>query len=322
MRPKVLVTGSGGLLGYALRELLPGAAFVTRRDANLTELRSAQELFEKVRPEQVIHLAANVGGVKKNAACNADLFTENVQVNTNVLDTARKQGVSRLVAVLSSCAYATYADRPSTEEDLHMNLPFPGNMGYGFSKRMLDLHARLLHEQYGSRFSTLTPVTLYGPNDNFDLVEGHVVGSLIHKCYLAKQQKRPFEVWGSGRAVRQFVFSYDIARLLLRSLESFEGPETVIAAADHGISIQELANAIAQAMQFEGDIRFDATQPEGVLRRVIESVRFAKRFPGFTFTPLSEGLQKTVTWFCSQLGSGQGQPERFRTRVEASAMIS
>jgi GDP-L-fucose synthase len=297
MSTDILVTGSNGLIGTAVKALCPKAFFVTRQDGDLTDLGAARRLFETCRPKRVIHLAAEVGGVKSNARKNSDLFSSNVQINTNVLTAAHEFGVSRLVSVLSSCSFQMYEDRSSREEDLHLGLPFEGNRGYAYSKRMLDVHTKLLFEQYRKEFSSITPVSVYGPNDNWDLDEGHVVGSLIHKCFLAKEGSQPLEVWGSGKAMRQFVFAQDVARLLLEELEFFRGPETMIVAPDQGISIAETAEYVAQAMDFQGPIVFNDREPEGQVKKVIESKHFSRLFPDFEFTSLKEGLERTTEWF-------------------------
>lgn len=297
MRARILVTGGSGFLGHALKQVCPTAVYLTRQDGDLTDLNETRRLFEAFRPKRVIHLAAEVGGIKKNADRNADLFTANVRINTNVLTAAHEQKVSRLISILSSCSFRFYADRPSTEEDLHVGLPFGGNLGYGYAKRMLDIQTRLFWEQYGCRYSSITPVTMFGPNDNWDLEEGHVAASLIHKSFLAKQQGKALEVWGSGQAVRQFVYSLDVARLLIRALEIWWGPETVIVSPDSGISIAHLAKRITGAVKFEGSLVFNTGKPEGERVRILESGTFSRHFPDFVFTPLDEGLKASAEWF-------------------------
>jgi len=296
---EILVTGGGGLLGHAFKKIFPEAVFLTRKDGDLTDLGETKRLFEKFKPKRVLHLAAQVGGVKKNAAKNADLFSENILINTNVLNAARESGVSRLISILSSCVFS-FQDRPSTEDDLHHGMPFEGNLGYGYAKRMLDVQTRLLADQYGVKFSTITPVTMYGPYDDWDLEGGHVVASLIQKCFLAKQHNKSLEVWGSGKAVRQFVFAPDVARVLLKALDFFKGPDTVIVAADSGMTIADLAKQIAKAVGFKGPIVFNPDMPEGQRVKVIQSRRFTEEFPGFKFTPLEEGLKITTEWFSEQ----------------------
>jgi GDP-L-fucose synthase len=294
---QLLVTGGGGLLGQAVRVLCPSAVFVTHEDADLTNLDQTRLLFKRVQPKAVLHLAAMVGGVKTNAERGADLFAANVQINTNVLATAQATGVQRLIAPLSSCAFPLYSDRPSTEEDLHTGMPFQGNLGYGFAKRMLDVQARLLREQYGCKFSTVTPVTMYGPHDTFDSETGHVIGALIRKCHHAIVTGGPFEVWGTGQAVRQFVYAPDVAGWLLRELGRDQGPTTVILAPDDGVSIFDLAHLIARTMEYPGEPQFDHTKPEGIAVKRIRSRRFNAQGEEFTFTPLEQGIRLTVQWY-------------------------
>lgn len=297
MSVDLLVTGGSGLLGSTLRRLCQDATFVTSRDCDLRDISQARNLFERFRPSQVLHLAARVGGVHSNAVHNANLFADNVQINTNILSVAQQTGVSRLISVLSSCAFAMYPDRPSTEEDLHVGMPFEGNLGYGCSKRMLDVHTKLLWKQYGCRFSTVAPVTMYGPYDNFDPENGHVIGALVCKTVQAKEHNEALQVWGSGKAVRQFVYAQDIAQILLRALESFDGPETVIVSPDPGMTIRALVRKIAEAVQFTGPVVFDHSKPEGVQIKRVESKRFSKLSPCFRFMPIEEGLAETVAWF-------------------------
>ncbi len=296
---RVLVTGAGGLLGYAVRSLYPDAIFVTSRDCDLTSFENTRDLFRRIGPDCVLHLAAQGGGVKMNASSNADVFAANIQINTNVLSAASEAGVKRLISVLSSCAFRVREDAPCTEDDLHAGLPFPGNFGYAYAKRLLDIQTRLIEEQYGLHFSTLTPVTMYGPHDNWDLDTGHVAAALIHKCWLAKCQNKDLEVWGSGNAVRQFIFSFDVARILLEEMKTFHGPETLIMEPGQPISIRELAQEVAHAMDFRGSLVFDSAKPEGQKVKVIRSKNFAKRYPDFKFTPIQQGLKETADWFIS-----------------------
>lgn len=293
----LLVTGATGLLGSAIRALCPAATFVSSRTADLRDAREVAALFNRVRPRRVLHLAARVGGVLANARRNAEFFADNVLMNTNVLTIGDQYGVERLVAVLSSCAFPPCLDRPATEDDLHVGLPFEGNLGYGYAKRMLDLHIQLLARQKGCRWTTITPVTMYGPHDHFDPVNGHVVAALIHRCWLAKRDGQAFVVWGTGQAIRQFVFAEDVARLLVETLHSGSGPETLIVAPDDGVCVRRLAELIAEVMGFDGPILFDGHGPEGVPIRRLRSIRFAERHPNYVFTGLEAGLRKTVAWF-------------------------
>ncbi|OGR97992.1 MAG: hypothetical protein A2902_00165 [Elusimicrobia bacterium RIFCSPLOWO2_01_FULL_64_13] len=302
MNPKkILVTGGAGLLGSALKGLCPEAVYVTREDADLTDPRRTRELFESIRPEAVLHCSARVGGVKINAEKGDEMFAENVQINASVLSAARISGVKKLISVLSSCAYPDSPDRPLSEDDLHRGFPFHGHLGYAYSKRALDVLTRLISERHGLAYTTITPATMFGPHDSWDLDSAHVIGALISKCRDAKRNATALEVWGSGRAVRQFICSADVARVMLALLDRIDGPRTTIVAPDEGISIRTLAETIARAMDFRGPVVFDESKPEGQAVRVLKSGRFEKLFPDFKFTPLEKALGETARWFESNV---------------------
>lgn len=308
MTGPILVTGGSGLLGSALRRLAPEALYLSRIDGDLRDLGTAQRVISEVRPSAVVHLAARVGGVKENAEHNAAFFEDNVLINTAVLTAARRARVTKLVSVLSSCAFPLFPERPTTEDDLQSGAPYDGNAGYGHAKRLLDRQIRMVAAETGWNWSSLTPVTLYGPNDRFDAESGHVVGSLIRRCWDAKSSGGPFVVWGSGRAVRQFAFVDDVAGLLIEQLARSAGPETVIIAPDEGISIKTLAESVARALDYAGPISFDGNRPEGVLVKRLHSSRFVSRFPRARFTRLEDGLRETARWFLD------------RTEIAASAL--
>lgn len=293
----VLITGAHGLLGSSLRRLLPGATAIGRGDGDLRDRAAVQAIFDRLRPRRVIHLAAEVGGVKRNATCNPELLADNALINTNVLEAAHRFGVQSLISVLSSCAYRFYDDRASHEGDLHEGLPFDGNLGYGYAKRLLEIQTRLLRRS-GRAYGTITPVTMYGADDDWDLEAGHVVAALIHKSFLARARGGAFEVWGSGKAIRQFIYAPDVARVLIEAIE--DPPESLIVAADRGISIGDLARAVAAATDFQGEIVFDSSKPEGAAVRVLESRDFIRRFPRFAFTPLAQGLWETARAFAAK----------------------
>ena len=284
------------MLGQALREVLPQAVYLSSRDADLRNLPEVLQIFEKFRPSHVIHLAARLGGVKANEDKNVEFLTNNLMIDTNVLQAAASYKTQRLLAVLSGCSYAFYEDQVTTEQDLHTGMPFEGNLGYGYAKRVLDVHCRLVKKQHGLEFGTITPATMFGPYDNFDLEEGHVIGALIHKCLTAKVASAEFEVWGDGTAVRQFVYAPDVAKVLADLLHRKE-TGTIIVAPDEGITIKALAETIARIVDFKDPIKYDHSRPAGLQKKVMQSECFSRIFPAFHFTPLEEALSATVDWF-------------------------
>lgn len=297
MTGPLLVTGGSGLLGSAIRQIRPDAIFLSRADGDLRDLSVAQRLLQDIRPGTVLHLAGLVGGVKANAEQNCRFFEDNVLINTSVLSAARSLQIPKLIAFLSSCAFPIFPEQSTTEEDLQAALPYAGNAGYGQAKRMLDTHIRLAVQEQGLRWTTLTPVTLYGPQDACDSEGGHVVGALIRRCWNAKTKGAPYTVWGSGRAVRQFAFVGDVAAIAVAACQRDLGPTTTIIAPDPGITIKTLAETIARIMDYTGPIEFDESQPEGVRVKRLYSRTFASHFPDFPFTSLSDGLTATVRWF-------------------------
>lgn len=305
MTTPLLVTGGTGLLGSAIRKIHPDAIFLSRTDGDLRDRSVAQRLLEKIRPGHILHLAGVVGGVKANAACNSRFFEDNALINTAVLSAARALGIHRVISLLSSCAFPLFSNRATTEDDLQAALPYDGNAGYGYAKRMLDLHTRLVAQEEGWKWSTLTPVTMYGPQDSFDPEGGHVVGSLISRCWAAKTTGAPYVVWGSGRAVRQFVFVDDVAKIAVEAIHGHVDSTTTIIAPDSGITIQALAETIAAVMGYTGPIVFDRNQPEGVLVKRLHSRTFSQRFSDWRFTSLNQGLEATVRWFIDHSTSGE-----------------
>lgn len=299
MTGPLVVTGGTGLLGSALRQAAPQALFLSSADGDLRDIGVTQRIFSELRPSKVLHLAARVGGVKENAARNVIFFEDNALINAAVLSAARRARVPKLISLLSSCAFPLFAERSTTESDLQSSAPYQGSGGYGYAKRMLDVHTRLVATENGFDWSTLTPVTIYGPHDSFDSASGHVVGSLIRRCWEAKMHGTPFNVWGSGQAVRQFVFVRDVAKLLLERLEKSHGSATTIVAPDGGLTIKSLAESVAHSLNYTGPIRFDPTQPEGVRIKRLRSTEFSSQYPNFRFTSLQTGLSETVQWFVS-----------------------
>ena len=319
----VLVTGGSGLVGSALRhmcgaELKYRFVFLSSRDCDLTDYAATLRYFNIVAPDAVIHLAAAVGGLFKNMRCKVDMFETNVCINMNVLRACHELGVTKVVSCLSTCIFPDHLSKDAqiNETMLHAGPPHSSNNAYAYAKRMLEVQSRCYREQYGHNFVCVIPTNIYGPHDNFNLDDAHVIPALIHKCYLAKQQGVPLVVAGSGAPLRQFIYSRDLAYLMIWTLEHYDatsdndliggaggiaGAGTLILSVDPAdeISIRQVVQHIADAIGFDNDIVYDTAQADGQFKKTADNSKF-KRLYGtseFVFTPIRHGLRETVQWF-------------------------
>jgi len=285
------------MVGRAFKKLLPNATLVDSKMYDLRNQLDTNYLFLHEKPTHVIHLAAKVGGVKANSENLGSFYYDNIMINTNVLEAARKYKVRKVVSFLSTCIFPADIDYPLTEKKIHLGPPHPSNYGYAYAKRMLEVQTRTYREQYGVNYVSVIPTNIYGPHDNFDLENGHVLPALIHKCYLAKQNKEDFVVWGDGTSLREFVYSEDIAKLTKWVVENYDEEEPIIFSTSHEVSIRELVSIIVRAFNFDGNVVFDTTKPAGQHRKPADNSKLLSYLPGFEFTPIEIGVAKTIDWF-------------------------
>lgn len=293
-----LVTGSSGLVGSAIKLLSPSNFFFANRgDADLRDRDEALRLFKEVKPRRVIHLAALVGGIGGNLMRSAEYFEDNLKINMNVFEAARMCGVENLVSLMSTCVFPDKCSYPLTVNQIHLGPPHPSNFGYAYAKRMLEVQSSAYRAQWNLNYAVAIPTNIYGPHDNFDLAEGHVVPALIHKIFKAKKENRDLEVWGTGNPLREFVYSEDIAKLIIWMLEEYKDSSPLILTNSLELSIRELVEMIAGQMQFEGKLIFDSSKPDGQMRKPSDSSPLRNLLPDFEFTPINRGLEKTIKWF-------------------------
>jgi len=292
MTDKVLLTGAGGLVGSTI---LAQLRLQGRSDLDLRSENSVRNYFKKHRPDSVIHTAAKVGGLGANMDYMSDFYSDNVLINTNVLNACRSYNVRKVISFLSTCIFPDETTYPLTEGMLHDGPPHSSNFGYAYAKRMLDIHSRSINSQYGLNYSCVIPTNIYGPGDNFSLDKGHVIPSLIHKCFLAKRDETDFVVWGSGKPLREFIYSHDVGRLIKLLLDmSFE---SVILSTSEEVSIGRVAEIIANAMEFKGDIVYDTSKSDGQFRKPTCNKKLKSLVTDFKFTSLEDGIRETVKWF-------------------------
>ncbi|MCH2044145.1 MAG: GDP-L-fucose synthase [Saprospiraceae bacterium] len=290
---KRLVTGGTGMVG----SMIDADLKIGRKDCDLTNWQEVNAFFEKHKPEEVIHCAAKVGGIWGNMHYKGDFFRDNILMNTHIIEAARLHGVKRLVAFLSTCVFPDDVEYPLTEQKIHLGKPHTSNDAYAYAKRMTDIQIRAYREQYDVQYTSVIPTNIYGPRDLFDLKNGHVVPSLIHRCYLARENGQDLEVWGSGTPLREFIYSEDVARLSEWALENYNEAEPIIFSTSAENSIKELVEMIVELLHFKGKLIWLSDKPDGQFRKPSDNSKLKAYLPDFEFTPLYEGLKKTIEWF-------------------------
>jgi GDP-L-fucose synthase len=279
----ILITGGHGLVGS---EFIGEQYFKpTSKEFDLRITENTNRLMLK-QFDGVIHCAGKVGGVGGNMNHKGEFFYDNIMMNTNVIEGARLSNVKNLVAFLSTCVFPDQVDYPLTEKKIHLGPPHFSNDAYAYAKRMTDVQIRSYREQYGLNYKSVIPCNIYGPNDNYDIVNGHVLPSLIHKCYLARENKTPFTIWGSGKPLREFIFSKDIAKLTEWVLYNYNESEPIILSTSEEIPIRDIVSMIVEIMNFKGEVMYDSTKPDGQFRKPSDNSKIKHYLPNFKFTPI------------------------------------
>jgi GDP-L-fucose synthase len=309
----ILVTGGTGLVGKGIEFVInsePSGSRYGKRDneswifassseADLRDLGQTRKLFDKYKPTHVIHLAAVVGGLFKNMNGNATMLRDNILINDNVLQTCYERKVRKVISCLSTCVFPDKVEYPLDETKIHLGPPHPSNFGYSHAKRLVDIQNRAYNQQFGCNFTSAIPTNVYGPHDNYDLQDAHVIPALIHKCYNAQKNGMPFVVGGSGKPLRQFIFSRDLAKMFIWQLREYNETDPVIFSVGENeeVTIGQVAQAIVKAMNFKGDFSFDTKLADGQYRKPASNQKLLSKMGGFEFTPFEQGLDLSVKWF-------------------------
>jgi GDP-L-fucose synthase len=291
---KILVTGGHGLVGSEF----VGKQYYkpTSKEYDLRDTHQVSRLMSE-NFDSVIHAAGRVGGLGGNMNHKGEFFYDNIMINTNIIEGARLTGVKNLVAFLSTCVFPNEIEYPLTEKKIHLGPPHFSNDAYAYTKRMVDVQIQAYREQYGLNYKSVIPTNIYGPNDNYNIVNGHVVPSLIHKCYKARENKTSLSIWGSGSPLREFIFSKDVSELTKWVLENYNENEPVILSTSEEISIRDVVGVIVELMNFKGEVIFDSTKPDGQYRKPSDNSKIKAYLPSFQFTPIYEGLKETINYF-------------------------
>jgi GDP-L-fucose synthase len=300
---RVCVTGGAGFLGRVVCRLLAGRGaadvFVPRSsEYDLTGAAAVSRMFDAARPDVVIHLAAEVGGIGANQRRPGRFFYANMAMGLHLIEEARRRGVARFVQVGTVCGYPRDCAVPFRESDLFAGYPEETNAPYGIAKRSLAVMLRAYRAEYGLPGVYVLPVNLYGPGDNFDPATSHVIPALIRRFdEAAREGHEVVTCWGTGRASREFLYVDDAAEGLVRAAEKLDDPEPINLGTGSEITIAALAEKVAAQCGYKGRTAWDASRPDGQPRRRLDTSR-AKALLGWRATVgLNEGLRRTVTWW-------------------------
>lgn len=302
-RKKILVTGAHGFLGAHVMKKLKDRGVPEGNISVPTHHEADLRLWEDARravrgQEVVIHLAGKVGGIGFNQEKPAELFYDNIRMGIHLMEAARLAGVQKFVALGTICAYPKFTPVPFREEDLWSGYPEETNAPYGIAKKMLLVQSQAYRSQYGFPGIFLLPVNMYGPGDSFDPKKSHVIPALIRKVAEANESKKDrIEVWGTGKATREFLYVEDAAEGILRAAERYDGAEPVNLGSGREISIRDLVMIICKSMDFRGEVHWDDTKPDGQPRRLVDTARAQREFDFEAKTDFETGLRQTIDWW-------------------------
>ncbi len=300
---KIVVTGGAGFLGkYLVRKLEKRGCknvFVPRsREYNLVQAEAVKKLYQDTKPDVVIHLAAVVGGIGANSENPGRFFYENLMMGVQMIEQGRLFGIDKFVSLGTVCAYPKFTPVPFKEEDLWNGYPEETNAPYGLAKKMLLVQSQAYRQQYSFNSIFLLPANLYGPGDSFNPHSSHVIPALIKKVFDAQEKREQNIVaWGTGKATREFLYVDDAAEGILLAAEKYDSSEPVNLGAGFEISIKELVGLIFELTNFKGEVKWDASKPDGQPRRMLDISKAKERFGFQAKTNLKEGLRATVDWY-------------------------
>ncbi len=300
---KIVVTGGGGFLGQIVVEKLRKAGckdiFVPRsKEYNLTKEADITRMMDEAQPEIVIHLAAVVGGIGANREHPGSFFYQNLIMGVQLMEQARLRGVSKFVTAGTICSYPKFTPVPFKEEDFWIGYPEETNAPYGLAKKMLIVQSQAYRDEYG--FKAINPmlVNLYGPGDNFDPASSHVIPALIRKCVeVIDAGQDTLEVWGTGKATREFLYVEDAAAAMVLATEKWDDPAPINIGTGKEISIKDLVEMIVRLSGFEGKIVWDSTKPDGQPRRCLEVSNARERLGFEASMDFETGLKRTIEWY-------------------------
>jgi GDP-L-fucose synthase len=300
---RIAVTGAGGFLGSFVLEQLAARGYdnvvsVRQKDYDLTHEADVGRFYDAVKPDVVLHLAAEVGGIGANRDNPGRYFFANMAMGLHLIEGARRHGIKKFVQTGTICAYPKFTPVPFKEDDLWNGYPEETNAPYGIAKKSLLVMCQSYRQQYGLNAIYLLPVNLYGPRDNFHLHTSHIIPAIVRKCVEAKERgDREIVAWGTGNVSREFLYVEDCALGLVLAMERYDLPEPMNLGNGQEVTIRQAIETIARLVGFEGKIVWDPTKPDGQPRRCLDVSRASERIGFVAQTPFEEGLRRTIDWF-------------------------
>lgn len=299
---KIYVAGHRGLVGSAIVRNLKNNGYNnlllrTSKELNLTNQADVNQFFETEKPDYVFLAAAKVGGIHANDTYPADFIRDNLQIQTNIIDAAYRNKTKKLLFLGSSCIYPKLAPQPMKEEHLLTGELEPTNEWYAIAKIAGIKMCQAYKKQYGFNAISLMPTNLYGPGDNFNLENSHVLPALIRKFHDAKINKLPeVEVWGTGTPRREFLHVEDMADATVFLMNNYDGEQFVNVGVGEDVSIKELAEIVKQVVGFAGELKFDSSKPDGTPRKLLDVTKLNEAGWQAKIN-LAEGVKTTYQWF-------------------------
>lgn len=304
---KIYIAGHRGLVGSAIVRNLEASGYTnlvlrTSKELNLTSQADVNKFFEQEKPDYVFLAAAKVGGIHANDTYPADFIRDNLQIQTNVIDAAYRNKAKKLLFLGSSCIYPKFAPQPMKEEHLLTGELEPTNEWYAIAKIAGIKMCQAYKKQYGFNAISIMPTNLYGPGDNFNLENSHVLPALIRKFHDAKENNLPqVEVWGTGKPRREFLHVDDMADASVYLMNNYDGFDFINVGVGEDVSIKELAEIVKEIVGFEGELTFNTNKPDGTPRKLLDVSKLSES--GWSpAIDLKEGIERTYKWFLENVG--------------------
>lgn len=299
------------MIGKHLEKICPDFKYLSSKDCNLLNYENSYNYFKILKPTFVIHLAAKVGGLYMNMNYNFEMLHENLLININIMKICKELKVKNFIGCLSTCIFPDNVEYPITEKKLHDGEPHDSNFGYAYAKRILDVYCKEMNKIEDYNYICIIPTNIYGEHDNFNLKNAHVIPALIHKCYLAKLKKEPFVISGSGKALRQFIYAGDLAKIIHFLVKKIQMKvnlsfQNIICSPEEKseISIKYIVEKISSIFEYD-NIVFNKNCSDGQYKKSVSNEILKNTIPEFQFSNFDNCLINTINWFTSNYESAR-----------------